>query len=179
MTIVATKLTENNAFGVDFAFMTGGSFADFLPVPMMGASQMFPLPAPGPNGGAGLSNPGSVIPPTPAPNLKIGISYNNINILIQALDRVSDTAILSNPKVLTEAGVSLADALILTIPDEEAAVRACAVARKLAPRIFIAARTNHVSQGMVASQAGADEVIVEEVVTADAMQRAVMRKLFD
>ena len=80
-------------------------------------------------------------------------------------------------QTLQDAGIDRADALILTIPDEEQAVRACATARKLNPQIFIAARTNFFSKGLIASQAGADAVVVEEVVTAEAMQRAVVRRL--
>lgn len=84
---------------------------------------------------------------------------------------------VSDPQVLDEAGIRQADALILTVPDEEASLRACEVARQMAPNIFIAARTNFLSKGLLATQAGADHVTVEEVVTAEAMQQAVMRRL--
>ncbi len=78
-----------------------------------------------------------------------------------------------DPQILERAGIHEAEALILTIPNEQAALRACRTARTLAPRIFIAARTNHMSQGMLATKAGADKVIVEEIVTAEAMRDAV------
>ncbi|MEX0886584.1 MAG: NAD(P)-binding protein [Phycisphaeraceae bacterium] len=81
---------------------------------------------------------------------------------------------VTRPDTLRAARIEQAQALILTIPDEEAAVAACRVARELNPGIFIAARTNFLSKGLLATQAGADEVVVEEVVTAEAMQRAVM-----
>src|SRR5690606_36587250 len=84
---------------------------------------------------------------------------------------------VTDREVLIEADVRDADALILTIPDEGAAVRACELARALSPNIYIAARTNFLRKGLLATQAGADEVIVEEVVTAEAMERAVLRYL--
>ena len=82
-----------------------------------------------------------------------------------------------DPDTLTRAGIDKADVLALTIPNEKDAVDACRVARRLNPHIYIAARTNFVSQGMICTQAGADRVIVEEIVTAEAMQRAITEKL--
>ncbi|MEX0654085.1 MAG: NAD(P)-binding protein [Phycisphaeraceae bacterium] len=84
---------------------------------------------------------------------------------------------VTDPDILRRAGIDGADALILTIPNEAAAVAACEVARRLNPAIFIAARTSFLSQGLLATQAGADHVVVEEVVTAEAMQRAVVDRL--
>lgn len=78
----------------------------------------------------------------------------------------------SDVEVLTNAGILTADSLLLTIPDEEAALRACQAARQLAPKIYIAARTNFVSRGLLASTNGADYVVVEELVTAQAMSEA-------
>lgn len=78
---------------------------------------------------------------------------------------------------LRKAGIDSADALIITIPDEAVAVRACRHARELHPDIFIAARTNFFSQGLLATQAGANSVIVEEVVTAEAMKEAVIQSV--
>lgn len=84
---------------------------------------------------------------------------------------------VTSEAVLKIAGVLNADALILTIPDDEAVVQACKVARQVKPDIFIAARTNFLSKGLGATRAGADQVIVEEVVTAQAMQEVVMKQL--
>ncbi len=81
---------------------------------------------------------------------------------------------VAEPATLTEAGVESADSLLLTIPDEEAALEACHQARQLAPNIYIAARTNYVSRGLLASRHGADCVVVEELVTAQAMTEAVV-----
>jgi Trk K+ transport system NAD-binding subunit len=78
-----------------------------------------------------------------------------------------------DPGTLRRAGIERADVLVLAVPNEEDAVNACKVARELNPNIYIAARTNFVSKGMLCTQAGADCVIVEEIVTAQAMQAAV------
>jgi len=82
---------------------------------------------------------------------------------------------ITDPAVLTAAGIHEADALILTVPDEKAVIQACVEARQLAPDIFISARTNHASKAMLATQAGANQVTVQEVVTARAMQEGVIQ----
>lgn len=84
---------------------------------------------------------------------------------------------ISNPDVLEQAGLSRAQAVCLTIPDDDAVMRACAAIRAQAPQVFIAARTNYLSQGIRAQQLGADHVTVEEVAAAHAMEREVVAKL--
>jgi len=96
-----------------------------------------------------------------------------------SLDRPVVYGSCADGEVLRKAGIERADALILAIPDEDAAIEACRVARSLNPRIFIAARTSFLSRGMLASQVGADAVVVEEVVTAEAMQRAVVEHFLE
>ena len=80
-------------------------------------------------------------------------------------------------QVLREAGIEKADALVLAIPDQEQVIEAVQAARRISPGIYIAARTNHLSFGMRARAAGADHVTVEEVVTAEAMDRAITQRL--
>lgn len=84
---------------------------------------------------------------------------------------------VTSPEVLESAGVHRADAVVLTIPDEDAVLRACQSIRRLAPGAFIAARTNYLSQAFRAAQLGADHVTIEEVVTAQVMEREVLAKL--
>jgi len=84
---------------------------------------------------------------------------------------------VADPAILHEAGIEEAQALILTIPDEDHALQACIAARALRPDLYIAARTNYLSKGMLASKAGADYVIVEELLTAQAMHDAVFEHL--
>jgi len=108
------------------------------------------------------------------------IDMNSSTIATQ--QRQGHSAVLgdvTDPAVLTEADIVHADALILAVPNEDSAVEACAQARRLAPKIFIAARTNFVSRGMLASKAGADHVTVEEIVTAQAMRDAVVGHFFE
>ncbi len=83
----------------------------------------------------------------------------------------------SNEAVLESAGVERAEAVILTIPDDEATLRACEMIRRLAPTTFIAARANFVSRGMLASGLGADLVTVDELAAAEIMQREVIDRL--
>jgi CPA2 family monovalent cation:H+ antiporter-2 len=78
---------------------------------------------------------------------------------------------------LLAAGAMHAQTIVLTMPDAHDALEACQVAHALKPELFISARANFVSQGMLCVQAGADHVVVEELVTAQAMRDAVVEKL--
>ena len=84
---------------------------------------------------------------------------------------------ISNPDVLESTNVEHAAGVVLTIPDDEATLRACRVVRTLSPHVFIAARTSFLSKAIAATQLGADHVTVEEVATADTMARQVMDRL--
>lgn len=95
----------------------------------------------------------------------------------QKLDKAIVLGDIRDPEVLKAADIAHADALILTVPDEEIVCEACAVARQLHPDTFIAARTNFVSRGLRARQLGADALVIEELVTAEAMRDVVMNAL--
>lgn len=84
---------------------------------------------------------------------------------------------ITNGDVLDTANVQEAAAVILTIPDDEVVIRACQAVRHASPGVLIAARASFLSQAMAAMQMGADHVTVEEVATAEAMQRDVMAKI--
>jgi CPA2 family monovalent cation:H+ antiporter-2 len=84
---------------------------------------------------------------------------------------------VSNPDVLESVDVEHASGVVLTIPDDEATLRACRTVRTLSPHVFIAARTSFLSKAIAATQLGADHVTVEEVATADTMARQVMERL--
>ncbi|MCC5828785.1 MAG: NAD-binding protein [Phycisphaeraceae bacterium] len=94
-----------------------------------------------------------------------------------ALERTVVYGDIADPEVMKEAGIEEADVLVLTIPDEACAIRACQLARKLNPDIFIAVRTKHVSGAMMAGRVGANETVIEELVTAQAMGQVVMNRL--
>jgi CPA2 family monovalent cation:H+ antiporter-2 len=84
---------------------------------------------------------------------------------------------VTNPEVLESAGIRSADAIILTIPDDESTLRAVRAIRAAAPDVFIAARTSFLSGKFLAHQLGADLVTVEELATAQAMEKEVLAKL--
>ncbi len=111
--------------------------------------------------------------------LKVTIVELNLDTIEKRLDRDKQVVYgdIIDPEVLQKAGIEHADALILAIPNEDKALQACRVVREFNPDIFIAARTNYLSKGMLCTAAGADYVVVEEVVTAQAMQEAVVHSL--
>ncbi|MCA9305244.1 MAG: cation:proton antiporter [Phycisphaerales bacterium] len=84
---------------------------------------------------------------------------------------------IANPEVLETAGIHHADALILTVPDEEAVLASCRIARQINPHIFIVARTNVVSKGFLAKGLGADVAVIEELAAAETMERIVADRL--
>lgn len=84
---------------------------------------------------------------------------------------------VTNPEVLDAAGVRIADAIVITIPDDEATLRAVGTARMLSANTFIACRMSFLSGAFRAYQAGADHATVEEVVTAEAMEKQILEKL--
>ncbi len=101
-TILQTELTEANAFGVDFAFLNGVNFIDFMGDlgGALGAATGLNTGefVPGDNDGtAVVSSPGNTGGPG---TLKISILGDDIAVFIKALDEVSDVMILSNPKIL-------------------------------------------------------------------------------
>lgn len=114
---------------------------------------------------------------------RIGASYTviDLNPATIATQRRLGREILfgdaSSAEVLEEAGIHGAEFLVLTIPDEESVLRACRVARQMKPDIFILARANYVSQGVVAAGLGADGVVVEEMATAQEMERLLKKTI--
>ncbi|MHC5111857.1 MAG: NAD-binding protein [Planctomycetota bacterium] len=95
------------------------------------------------------------------------IEKNPSTVEIQrALGRSIIEGDVTDASTLMAAKMHSASMLALTIPDEEAVLRATSLARKLRPEIFIIARTTHASKGMQASQLGADKVIKAEQAVA-------------
>lgn len=85
----------------------------------------------------------------------------------------------SRHDVLHAAQIESASALVLTIPDPDAVLRACSAARGINPGLRIAARTNVMSKGMVARQLGADHVVIEELAAAHQMVEFIRKHLDD
>ncbi len=84
---------------------------------------------------------------------------------------------IAEEATLRRAGIEQASILALTIPDEEAVLRATRVARALKPGIYIVARTNYSSAGMLVSQCGADDVITAELVVARQFFEMLLRRI--
>lgn len=82
---------------------------------------------------------------------------------------------ISKEEVLREAGVETASVLALSIPDEEAALRATEIANAIRPEIHIIASTRYTSTGLQALQRGADEVIVAEQAVAQEFYRRIAK----
>jgi CPA2 family monovalent cation:H+ antiporter-2 len=95
----------------------------------------------------------------------------------QKLGRATVFGDATNPDVLHSAGVETAEAVVLTIPDDEATARACRLIRELRPDIFIGVRAGYLGRAITAHEAGADHVTIEEVVTAQDMAIKVMNAL--
>lgn len=84
---------------------------------------------------------------------------------------------ITTDEVLESAGIHEAAAVILTIPDDAATLRACEKIRATSPTVYIAARTSFLSGKFTAHQLGADLVTVEEIATAQAMERDVLSQM--
>jgi CPA2 family monovalent cation:H+ antiporter-2 len=84
---------------------------------------------------------------------------------------------ISDERILRQAGVETASILALTIPDEQAAIRAAAAANAIRPDIHIIGWTQYTSTSLQALQAGADEVIVAEHAIAQEFYRRIARVL--
>ncbi|MFG0305460.1 MAG: type II secretion system protein GspD [Phycisphaerales bacterium JB040] len=115
-TILQTALTENNAYGVDFSILSDLDFFDFAgsggPLGVVddlisgqstdGADNDIAAPEPtglgSSTGVAANSNIGNVAGPA---TLKVGVVNEDVAVFLRVLDSVTDTTIVSNPKLLT------------------------------------------------------------------------------
>lgn len=110
VTVVEAALSESNAYGIDFALMTGVDFTDFFNFPVgkvpIGIKTVLDSdtgnivsPAlPGNEGfvvsGAGNTGAGSA-------TIRAGAVFgDDVGVFLRALDRVTNTTLLGNPKVL-------------------------------------------------------------------------------
>jgi CPA2 family monovalent cation:H+ antiporter-2 len=121
----------------------------------------------------------AVVSELEATGIGVTVIELNLNTVERLLERGRPVVYgdAADEQVLRHAGAESADALILTIPDEEATLEAIRAARSVKPELFIVARTNHLSRGLLATKAGANHVIVEELVTAQAMRQAVLDRV--
>lgn len=114
---------------------------------------------------------------------KKGVAYTIIELnarTVKTQSRLGRSIVYgdaTNPAVLESAGLESARAVLLTIPDDEAMVRACRVIRRLNAEVFIAARSSVLSKALEARGIGADLVMVDEIAAAKAMSDAVVNEL--
>ncbi len=99
-TILQATLSDNNALGIDFTSLAGVDFQTFS------ANASSPAP-PGFNNAAATDSvtPSGAIETNfasnvPAGGVSIGVLTNNIAFFIRALERITDTTVLANPKIL-------------------------------------------------------------------------------
>jgi type IV pilus assembly protein PilQ len=102
-TIVSARLTEDNALGIDFSIVGGVDFAG-----LAGAGlKSFGDAASGKTLNTDLTHKGMGAAGTgftssmPQNGLRLGVVSSNVAIFLNALEAVTDTSVLANPKVLT------------------------------------------------------------------------------
>lgn len=101
-TILESRITENNAFGVDFSAIASLNFTDFLteggPLSVFNGIRNPPAGATGDRQGTNITaTPGLT---SEEGTIKIGVVDDNIAVFVSMLDKVGDVSIVSNPKLL-------------------------------------------------------------------------------
>ncbi len=99
-TILQADITEETAFGVDFSILTNLA-VDTFTRPLGAISEAITGTTATPdatNWGGVTSSVGNV--ETGAGGLRVGVVTNNVAAFIRALDSITDTVILANPKVM-------------------------------------------------------------------------------
>ncbi len=106
-TVMQTKLSEDNAFGVDFSIIGDVNFTDFAT--LGGPRAIADALGAGGNGAAGGLSPADNkafgVTATPGKTagkstLKVGVISKNLALVVKLLDEVSDTTVMANPKLL-------------------------------------------------------------------------------
>src|SRR5690606_24467271 len=97
-TILKADVTENMAFGVDFSILSNIGL-EFFANPLSAVSELISgaVTPTGPTG-AVTGSVGNVS--DGSGGLRIGVTSNNVSAFIRALDSVTDTTVLANPKLL-------------------------------------------------------------------------------
>jgi type IV pilus assembly protein PilQ len=104
-TILAATLSDNNSMGVDFSVMGGVKFNQFLSTPTQTITNAAAGNLQSSTNGPGVGQYGvgqtSFTNQLPAGGLRVGLLTNNISLFVQALESVTNTTVLANPKVLS------------------------------------------------------------------------------
>ncbi len=80
---------------------------------------------------------------------------------------------VADESVLQQAGIARATLIAIAVPSDPAVLAAVSLARRLNPAVRIIARCRHISTAIEAARRGADEVVSEEQVVAEAFARVV------
>jgi type IV pilus assembly protein PilQ len=101
-TILQAQLSEDNALGVDFQVLGGIDFSTITSSlgQITGADLNTTSTAIGNKNVSSIGTGNSFSSGVPAGGLKLGVVTNNIAVFLSALESVTDTTILANPKVL-------------------------------------------------------------------------------
>lgn len=94
-TILQARLSESNAWGVDLTILADFAVSEFTN-PLSAIDDLIDGTV-GPSGGAGQSTTGAT---TGDSSLRVGIVTDSVAAFIKALDSVTDTTVLANPKLL-------------------------------------------------------------------------------
>jgi type IV pilus secretin PilQ/predicted competence protein len=106
-TILRAALNEDNALGVDFLSLSGFDFSTLTHV--FGTNKNGTNVLEGNQAGNIVGNPDHVTSSTgtdftskvPQGGLSVGIMSNHVSVLIRALEEITDTTVVANPKILT------------------------------------------------------------------------------
>jgi type IV pilus assembly protein PilQ len=103
-TILRATLSEDNSLGVDFAIIGGFKFSDLIGTSQGSANSAANGGLVDPNGGAGMTDYTGVksnfTNGLPNGGIRVGYVGNNVAVFLQALESITDTVVLANPKVL-------------------------------------------------------------------------------
>ena len=101
-TILRASLNEDNSMGIDFTLLGGVNFSALGSNPVAAGAQA--LAGTLTNGGkpvTGYTAGGTGFTSgLPAGGLRVGLVYDNVSAFIQALEGVTDTTVMANPKIL-------------------------------------------------------------------------------
>lgn len=101
-TVLSASVQEDNALGVDFSIIGDLNFGDFATTALGGPFGIVDSLRKQPSAvGRGVANSSDVGGTGTAGGYKIGIVQDNVAVFVRALDAVTNTTVLANPKIMT------------------------------------------------------------------------------
>lgn len=99
-TILDVKLSDETKFGIDFNTLSGIKFTDLLPTSNLNSIALAPALAPQIAEGFESAGTFGFASDTNTDGLHVGIVTDDVALFIEALERITDTTVLANPRVL-------------------------------------------------------------------------------